>query len=82
MIIRGPAKYYGHSVSAALSAASVDIRDSVSAGAGTVIDSIAASAAIGTGRTFSHPVQCTAGLYIDFGGTGTVTVYYEGDSAA
>lgn len=43
----GPCIYYGHEVTVALSAAAINVRDSTAAGAGTIVDMIAASAAIG-----------------------------------
>lgn len=77
LIKLGPCVYHGAVVIVALSAATCEIRDAAAAGAGTVVDILPASAAIGTR---SHPpkgVQMEAGLFVDFGGTGTVCVYYE-----
>lgn len=82
LVVRGPCLYYGYIVNVALSAATVDLRDSVAAGAGSVVDTIAASAAAGTRGLLLHPVQMNTGMFIDFGGTGTITVLYEGDAPA
>lgn len=72
------AKYYGFAVSAATATAAILIRDSSSAGSGTIIDAIPASSAIGYRTNLANPVQCTVGLTVDFnGGTGTVVIYYE-----
>jgi hypothetical protein len=79
MVVRGPCLYYGYIVNATLSAAGINIRDSVAAGAGNIVDTVAASTAAGARGVLTHPVQMNAGLYIDFGGTGTITVLYEGD---
>lgn len=79
LVVRGPCKYYGYIVNVALSAAVCDIRDGVSAGGGNVVDTVAASSAAGTRGLLLHPVQFNNGLFIDFAGTGTITVLYEGD---
>lgn len=77
LVVTGPCVYWGHVVTTAMSAAVTDIRDSVAAGAGDKIDSIVASAAIGSRSQPAAGYPCSTGLFIDFGGTGTVTVYYE-----
>lgn len=82
LVVRGPCKYYGYIVNVALSAAVCDIRDGVAAGGGNVVDTVAASSAAGTRGLLLHPVQMNNGIFVDFAGTGTVTVLYEGDFAA
>jgi hypothetical protein len=79
MVNRGPCLYYGWIVNVALSAATCDIRDGVAAGGGSIVDTIPASAAAGTRGVLLHPVQMNAGIFIDFAGTGTITLLYEGD---
>ena len=54
-----------------------DVRDAVAAGTGTIVDIIAASAAIGVEKRLPHGIYCEAGVYADFGGTGTVTFFYR-----
>ena len=70
----GARKYMGYVVTAALSAAAITIYDNTSA-AGTVIDVIAASAAVGTRVDFAVP--CSIGIYASFGGAGTVLFLYS-----
>lgn len=74
--IPGPCVYFGHIVTTALSAAVCNVRDATAAGAGDIIDIIAASAAAGTKNMLPNGVRCPTGLYADFAGTGTVTFFY------
>ena len=77
LIKTGAGVFYGVVVTAALSAATVEIRDATSAGSGTVMVTIPASSAIGTKIDFGGMgVRFSTGLYADFGGTGTITVLY------
>ncbi len=79
VIARGYCKYYGFIVTTATATAAVQIRDSVAAAAGSVIDTTAAASAVGTTRTLNNPIECTTGLTFDLnGGTGTLVVMYEG----
>lgn len=73
----GPCIYYGYIVTVALSANAINVRDAIAAGAGTIIDTIAASAAIGAEKRLPHGIYCELGVYADFGGTGTVTFFYR-----
>lgn len=75
--VAGPCLYYGYTITAATATNVIEIRDSSSAGAGTVLDSIAASTAIGTTKSYPYGIYCATGLYIDFTGTGTVVVHYQ-----
>jgi hypothetical protein len=75
--VAGPCVYYGYLVTTALSANVINIRDAAAAGAGDIVDIIAASAAAGTQNRLPVGVYCPIGVYADFGGTGTVTVFYE-----
>lgn len=69
-------KYYGYIVTTALSAAAVTIYDNASAASGTVIDVIPASTAAGTRGVLAAPVPCTAGMYANVAGTGTILFLY------
>jgi hypothetical protein len=73
----GPCLYYGYTVTGATATGVIEIRDAVSAGTGTVIDTIAAATAAGTAKSYPYGIYCAAGLYIDFTGTGTVVVHYH-----
>jgi len=76
-VIKGaPGKYYGYKVTTGLSAAAVTIYDNASAASGTVIDVIAASTAAGTTVILPAPIPCTAGMYANVAGTGTVLFLY------
>jgi len=68
-------KYGGCVVTTATATAAILIRNGA---AGTIVDAIAASSAIGTKRDPSYPIVCPLGVYFDLnGGTGTITVYVE-----
>lgn len=73
----GPCIYYGYLVTSALSAAAVNVRDAIAAGTGDIIDIIAASAAAGVQNRLAAGVYCPTGVFADFGGTGTVTFFYQ-----
>lgn len=76
-IVKGTPGYYtGYVVTVALSAAAVTIYDGITA-AGTVLDVIPASSAVGTKGSFATPIKAKTGLYSDFGGTGTVTFLFD-----
>lgn len=75
--VAGPCIYYGYLVTTALSAAVVNVRDATSAGTGTIIDIIAASAAAGVQNRLPTGIYCANGCYADFAGTGTVTFFYQ-----
>jgi uncharacterized protein YraI len=77
LVKTGAGILYGIEVTTALSGATVVIRDSLTAGAGTVLCTIPASSAIGYQKHFfGVGVGFSAGLYADFGGTGTITLLY------
>ena len=75
--VAGPCVYYGYVVTTALSAAVCNVRDATSAGTGTIIDIIAASAAAGTQVNLAAGKYCANGCYADFAGTGTVTFFSQ-----
>lgn len=75
--VAGPCIYYGYVVTTALSAAVCNVRDATSAGTGTIVDIIAASATAGTSVRSAVGVYCANGCYADFAGTGTVTFFYQ-----
>lgn len=74
LIKSGTGIFYGVVITAALSAAALSIRDSVSAGVGTVLMTIPASAAVGSTYVLPVGIIFNTGLFADFGGTGTVVV--------
>ena len=75
----GRASYYGYVVTVVTAVAALQIRDSLTAGTGTVIDTIPIGTAIGSVRTFPFPISCNLGLTFDLnGGTGGITLLYEG----
>lgn len=77
LVKTGAGVFYGVEVTTALSAATVVIRDSLTAGAGTVICTIPASSAIGYQKHFfGVGIEFETGLFADFGGTGTITLLY------
>ncbi len=76
LVKSGAGIVYGIIVTAALSAATVDIRDSTTAGAGTVLFTIPASAAVGTIIQFGTGIVVNSGIFADFNGTGTINVLY------
>ena len=77
LVKTGAGVFYGITVTAALSAATVVVRDAVAAGAGTVIAVVPASSAAGYMLNFGGVgVRFSTGLYVDFGGTGTVITAY------
>lgn len=75
--VAGPCVYFGHIVTTALSAAVCNVRDATAAGAGDIVDIIAASAAAGTKNLVPNGIRCPNGVYADFAGTGTVTFFYQ-----
>jgi hypothetical protein len=73
----GAGLFYGVIVKVAIATAAVDIRDAVAAGAGTVLLPVPSGTAAGAVITFGGlGVPFTAGLFADFGGTGTIDVLY------
>jgi hypothetical protein len=77
LVKSGAGLVYGVIVTAALSAATIDIRDSTTAGGGTILFSIPASTAAGTIINFGGAgVTVNSGIFADFNGTGTINVLY------
>jgi hypothetical protein len=74
-----PCTYRGFTVLAATATAAIDIRDSTSAGAGVVIDTIPSGTAAGTRVEKAVGINCETGLYVDYGAsaTGTVSILFE-----
>jgi hypothetical protein len=72
-VYTGPCLYYGAAVTTALSAHACPIQDG-----STVIDSFAASSAVGTVHSWPG-VRCETSLVVDpdNSGTGTITVFYR-----
>lgn len=75
--VAGPCIYYGHIVTTVIGAGVVNMRDAVAAGAGDIIDIIAAAAAVGVKSVSPVGIYCALGLYADFASTGTVTIFYQ-----
>lgn len=73
-VYTGPCIYYGSVVTTALSAQVLPIQDG-----STVIDSYAASAAVGTAHLFNHGVRCLTSLVVDpnDSASGRITVFYR-----
>lgn len=73
-VYTGPCIYYGCVVTTVLSAHAMPIYDG-----SNIIDSFAASAAVGTYHGFNHGVRCATGLLVDpnDAATGNVTVFYR-----
>ena len=78
LVYTGPCIVYGARVNVVIGASAIDLRDALSAGAGTVMLTIPALLAIGSGTDFGG-VGCrfNTGLFVDFASTGTVTVLWE-----
>jgi hypothetical protein len=73
-VYNGPCIYYGSIVTTVLSAHALPIQDGT-----TVIDSYAASAAVGSAHLLIHGVRCATSLVVDpdNAATGRITVFYR-----
>lgn len=73
-VYTGPCIYYGSIVTTVLSAHALPIQDGT-----TVIDSHAASAAVGTAHLLTHGVRCSTSIVVDpdNAATGIITVFYR-----
>lgn len=79
LVKTGPGKYKGYVVNVATAAGTIDIRDSASAGAGTIIETIPAGKAVGRYET-NRPWNFDNGIYVDYNAgpaTGTLVILYE-----
>jgi hypothetical protein len=78
LVKTGACKYKGYVVNVATAVGSIDIRDSATAGGGTIIESIAAGKAVGRYET-NRPWIFETGIYVDYNGgaTGTLVILYE-----
>jgi hypothetical protein len=74
-----PGVYYGYIVTVVTAVGPIDIRDALSAGAGTVIDTIPAGTAAGARQVMHTGIECAAGIFADYGAgaTGTIQVLYK-----
>jgi hypothetical protein len=78
LVKTGQAVYRGFNVTVVTAGGSIDIRDGVAAGGGTIIDTIPVGTAAGTRSERNVGVVCETGIYVDYNGaTGTVVVLYE-----
>jgi hypothetical protein len=73
-VYTGPCIYYGAVVTTALSAHALPIQDGA-----TVIDSFAASSAVGSAHIWTHGLRCATSLVVDpnDSATGRITVAYR-----
>lgn len=73
-VYTGPCIYYGSIVTTVLSAHALPIQDG-----STVIDSFAASSAVGSVHLLTHGVRCATSLVVDpnDAATGRITVFYR-----
>lgn len=73
-VYNGPCLYFGATVTTALSAHALPIKDGA-----VTIDSFAASAAVGASHIFLHGVRCNTSLVVDpdNAGSGNITVFYR-----
>lgn len=76
-IVKGTPGYYtGYVVTTVLSAAPILLYDGITA-AGTILDVVPASSAVGSKGSFAKPIKAFTGLYAAFGGTGAVTFLFD-----
>jgi hypothetical protein len=73
-VVAGPCIYYGYSVTTALSAHTVIIKDT-----STAVDAIAASAAVGSSHFIPNGVRITGTLVVDpdDSSTGNIAVFFR-----
>jgi hypothetical protein len=81
LVRTGPSTYRGFTITVVTAVGTIDIRDGVAAGGGTIIDTIPIGTAAGTRVQNSVGVTCETGLFVDFNGgaTGTLVLLYEGE---
>jgi hypothetical protein len=79
LVKTGQAIYRGFNVAVVTAVGTIDIRDGIAAGGGTIIDTIPIATAVGTRVEKAVGIICETGVYADFNGgaTGTITVLYE-----
>ena len=78
LVKTGQSTYRGMSITATTAAGTIDVRDAIAAGAGTIIDTIPAGTAAGTYIENVVGVICETGIYVDYNGaTGTVVILYS-----
>lgn len=77
LVKTGYTKYWGFIVTAATATNVIEIKDGTST-SGTVVQSIPASTAVGQ-YMLSAPIALSNGLFVDFTGTGTLTLLFEGN---
>jgi|APLak6261663543_1056040.scaffolds.fasta_scaffold34457_2 hypothetical protein len=75
LVKSGKGIYTGYTVTTAVAVAAIVIRDSLTAGAGDIIDVIPIGAAAGS--TKQRNVIFKRGLFVDFGATTTGTIIAE-----
>jgi hypothetical protein len=78
LVNRGYTKYWGFVVTTATAGGVIEIRDGLTT-SGTLVQSIPASTAVGV-NMLNAPLALTSGLFVDFTGTGTLTLLFEGST--
>lgn len=77
LIYTGPCMYYGYMIGAQTASNVITVEDGLTAGTGTVKETIPSGTAIGR---YPLPqgmaIYCPTGLFLNFTGTGTVAVLY------
>ena len=79
LVKTGKGKYKGYVVNVVTAAGTIDIRDSITAGGGTIIETIPAGKAVGRYET-NRPWLFETGIYVDYNAgpaTGTLVILYE-----
>ena len=83
VVASAPALYYGAQLFVGTADSSLVIYDNATEAAGTVIDRLSANAVTNAGdsevfHNFTKPVNCTAGIFVDWTGTAAIgKVYYQ-----
>jgi hypothetical protein len=79
LVKTGAGKFKGYVVNVVTAAGTIDIRDSITAGGGTIIETIPAGKAVGRYET-NRPWLFETGIYVDYNAgpaTGTLVILYE-----
>lgn len=79
LVKTGKGKYKGYLVNVVTAAGTIDIRDGIAAGGGSIIETIPAGKAVGRYET-NRPWVVDTGIYVDYNAgpaTGTIVVLYE-----
>ena len=78
LVYTGPCIVYGATVNVVLSAATIDLRDAISAGTGVIKLMVPPLAAVGFVQNLGGVgIKYDTGLFVKVNGTGTVVVLWE-----